>query len=152
MWGWCSGKCESEKGELKVNTHEEISLSVAPSLAPTTPVAGTCAQEQVWKILRWIIWPAHGKSFQVMVTGDPSTGQISRSQIMWQWDLLTGEPGPPARVHPISSSEPPIYVACEVPQISWQRRSLIHKTGPQQTVRKKDLKTNNQTKGCVPNK
>lgn len=54
MLGWCSGKRESEKGEVKVNTHEEISLSVAPSLAPTTPVAGTCAQEQVWKILCWI--------------------------------------------------------------------------------------------------
>ena len=44
-----------------------------------------------------------------------------------------------------SSSEVPIYVTCEVPQISWQRRSLIHKTGPQQIGRKKEL-----NKGMCP--
>jgi len=38
-----------------------------------------------------------------------------------------------------SSSEPLICVSCDVPQISWQRRSLIYKTGPQETVRKKEL-------------
>lgn len=138
MWAW------KGRNEWKSTYIMSFFLAPAPNLAPTTPAAGTCSQEQIWKILFWRIWPAHGKSFQ-MITGDPPTEQmwvLAHSAVRctgWQAQATL-------RVCPFSPLKPPLSMWTDGHRsLDTGGKPLIQRTRPKYKVRKKKEKKNKGT-------